>query len=94
MIDVDACPDAYPAEVTERHAAHPVTVDPDHLADELVAIVADPNTGTDGELEAFDVEPQPDHLGHGPGRLRCHTHARRVEPARQVGVERRLSVGR
>ena len=93
VIDVDACPDADSAEVTERHAAHPVTVDADHLADELVAVVAHSDTGTDGELEPFDVEPQADHLGHSAGRLRCDT---RRSPRRASPTSRRRAstVGR
>ena len=94
VVDVDACPDADATEVTERHAAHTVAVDTDDLAEELAAIVAHPHTGSDGELQTFDVEAQPDHPGHGPGRLGCDVHAGHVEPVRQVGVEHRASIGR
>ena len=69
--------------VAERHAAHAVTVDADHLADELTAIAAHPDTGTDRELQSFDVEAQADDSGHGPGCLGCDVHAGHVEPVRQ-----------
>ena len=94
VIDVDACPDADSTQVTERHAAHAVTVDADHLADELTAIAAHPDTGTDRELQSFDVEAQSDHSGHGPGCLGCDVHAGHVEPVRQIGVEHRAPIGR